>query len=880
MKKRLFSKAISAILACIMTASLFSGAIISASAAGEKVISSSHGSVLSADYGVRLCYTDLETKTLVMTGFDENFVSSADLSVEDEKWINANPYGGYIHMAGEADKPTRTVIKLNGDDGVKLDKGRLIATYKVAAKSPTNKTCLGISDKIIYNGNLEKSFDHSSDCEKIIEASGGWITVTTLIDLPDDISKLSSFEIDFHATCEHYIDDITLWYYPEKAFMINEKGALSMTVASGDSYTFAPSPSIEGWVCNGKVYRSGDTVKLSEIANQTLMALEVIKMIDIEQISLEYIFENDRAGSADGTMKVACGRENLGNANLIELLWGAEGKPLADYTPIKSAEGWEFPLEYTINKDLAIPPEADCLLLAVTDDVNTHYVSFPIPENKLHREGTLLYTAAFISDVHIGWSGLSVRPSQLAAQEEINKFGVDHVLVVGDFVQWYGEHAMAKQWDIAAKYFRGYEMPVYFAKGNHDEPNYKTTYIINKGLENYDTLFSYEYFDQWLDDWFAYSKYKKYYDIERVGEDIDYYSTEIAGHRYVFLAVPNEGYYMVGDEQLKWVEKILFEAEESGKPIFVLCHVPLENKVAHRGGGFDDESDTRLEEIFALHPSVVFVSGDSHYTMDSETQNTVNGGLTSPSYINDGAVVDDVWKAADESDPTSPWSKQPGDLTQGIIAEVYTDRILVRGRYFITGQWISQGLSEVTYNTTCPIEKFEVTKEICEDGSITLTTDHKVTDGLTYSWYLDGELQAETGATITLPADYAGYIAVRATDADGHYRSELYDSLDEISEPVAETETTEAVTTETPTEITTEAPTEITTEKATSNETEDKTEAPDTDKQTEGKTETPTESETDAPTSQGCGAGLAGAGVIATAAAAAAVIAKKKKEEE
>ena len=890
-KSNLIKKILSAIvLSCL----LLSASAVSISAANTiTVINQSDGASIDAEKGVLLCYTDLNTKTLVMTGFASDLISSVTLTVEDEAWINASPYGGYIHMKGTAGTPTRTVVTFNGGDGVTLGVGRFTTTYKAAVvKGSTAATCTDIFEKITYNENLSATYNHKDDCARLIAVADGWADVLATFESPSDMTKLISYEIGLNSANDQYYDNIEIWFYPENAFITDKNGTLSMTLVDSDSYTFPTTSGIAGWVCDGKIYRAGDTVNIDELSQKTLTALESINMIDTEKITFEYKYENDRAGSADGTMTVSFGSQIRRNIKLVELLWGYGNEsdgyaPLADYTPLKSAVGTDFPLTYTLDKDLAIPPEANALLLAVTDDVTTHYIASPIPEHKKHPDKEPLYTVAFISDIHVGWSGLSLRPSQIAAQKEINKFGVDYTVVVGDFVQWYGEHAMAKEWTIAAKYFRDFEMPVYFTKGNHDEPNYKTAYIINKGLENYDTLFSYEYFDEWLDNWLKYSKQKGYYDVERVGSELDYYATEIAGHQYVFLAIPNEGYYKIDEEQLKWVEKVLFEAEESGKPIFVMGHVPLEHKVAHKSdkwkGGY--ENDELLEEIFALHPNVIYISGDTHYTIDSETQNTVNGAQLTPSYFNDGAVVDDVWKAADESDPTSNWSKQPGDLTQGIIAEVYDDRILLRGRYFITEQWISQGLSELTFRETCPIEKFEVEKQTTADGELLLTVNHKNTDGLTYSWYLDGELQSEHGASLTLSPDYAGYIAVRATDENGNYRSELYDSLAEIKDFEVETETTEITTQET-TEVTTETPTETATGAPLDQTTEESDEKPT---EAESKTETESNAETDdkngaetnANTSGGCNSSLSTASsVIAATAAGVAIALKKKKRDE
>ena len=222
------------VVTCILLSAL---TIPAFSADSATIISQTGGSTIDADKGVLLCYVDFETKAVEMTGFEDDLLSTADITVEDEKWINSNPYGGYIHMAGHPNKPTRTVIRFNGSKGMDLGKGTIVATYKVAAKEPTETNLFSLSDKITYNNGLTYSVKHESELESIFNAAGGWVNITTVITLPENIDNLLSFEIDYHATCYHYIDDIKLWYYPDDAFIVNKAGSLSMTIPSGVSYT-------------------------------------------------------------------------------------------------------------------------------------------------------------------------------------------------------------------------------------------------------------------------------------------------------------------------------------------------------------------------------------------------------------------------------------------------------------------------------------------------------------------------------------------------------------------------------------------------------------------------------------------------------------------
>jgi len=548
--------------------------------------------------------------------------------------------------------------------------------------------------------------------------------------------------------------------------------------SSGDNYAYyyIDLTTEKDWVGSTINYIRIDPI--NEIGNVEVDSIRFISTkkgmaLDDTLMSLTYDFENTEKGYADGTITLDFGDQDANIAKRVNLYWANGNKEdgytiLPDYTVIKSDAGIAFKQPLVINKELLIPEEATALLAKVTDGVRTFDLVCEIPESKLPEPfGEPLYTAYFASDFHLGGWGSNPNPNvrQAAARTNIMESGAEFLVVSGDICQWYGEIAKSDEWRFATEYFKEFEMPVYMVKGNHDEPNYPSGYVMPIGYK----YFSYDFFDSFLYDWIKYSEEKDYYTVDRIpGED--YYHTEIHGHHYIFLSVPDLGYYAFGDEQLEWFENILYENEESGKPIFVFGHVPANGKLnfqigTTRGTITDFE---KFEAILNRHPSAIYTSGDSHYTLNTFLINVNNGKGELPSYMNDGAVIEAV-KSVNEAVPYSSLKAIEGHNAMGVLALVYEDRVLLRARDFMNNKWISIGLSHVTFKEKCPIPEFTV-----KDENGTLTVENPV-ENITYTWYINGD-EAGAGSSITLEKDFVGFVAVRATDASGNYRSELIDT--------------------------------------------------------------------------------------------------------
>jgi hypothetical protein len=87
--------------------------------------------------------------------------------------------------------------------------------------------------------------------------------------------------------------------------------------------------------------------------------------------------------------------------------------------------------------------------------------------------------------------------------------------------------------------------------------------------------------------------------------------------------------------------------------------------------------DARLRQLLKDNPSVFFFTGHTHSTMNSA--NSMYGGGKKAVMFNTGSVGD-LW---------IPTTGDSLEGSQGLYVQVYGDTVLVRGRDFVTGQWVA-----------------------------------------------------------------------------------------------------------------------------------------------------------------------------------------------
>ncbi len=148
-----------------------------------------------------------------------------------------------------------------------------------------------------------------------------------------------------------------------------------------------------------------------------------------------------------------------------------------------------------------------------------------------------------------------------------------------------------------------------------------------------------------------------------------YYYKVIDGCYFITLAIEeltvNET--VVSQEQLTWLKGVLDEAKAADAPAFVLNHHPMTYVTG--------DNKNVIYDVLAGYDKVMYFHGHIHNKLEKSSFYDVIG-IPSFNLPRSTEVVE----------------YEPGD---GIVVEVYENEILVRGRNFITGEWL-EGL-EYTY---------------------------------------------------------------------------------------------------------------------------------------------------------------------------------------
>jgi len=211
--------------------------------------------------------------------------------------------------------------------------------------------------------------------------------------------------------------------------------------------------------------------------------------------------------------------------------------------------------------------------------------------------------------------------------------------------------------------------PIFMATGNHDVGLGEWEDRISRFLSN--TAMKGPYHDHWIE-----------------------------GHHFIFLGTEENLplHCALSEEQLAWLDERLSEqasdqAQHITRPAFVFLHQPIMNTTA---GSFLEQDwygvreDEALRTVLAKHPHAIMFTGHTHWEL--EAANTYFPGTSTlhetrlPVMLN-AASVAYLWTDEDEHK----------DGSQGYFIEVYQDRVLLRGRDFITRSFIEAAQYEVKF---------------------------------------------------------------------------------------------------------------------------------------------------------------------------------------
>ena len=283
-------------------------------------------------------------------------------------------------------------------------------------------------------------------------------------------------------------------------------------------------------------------------------------------------------------------------------------------------------------------------------------------------ESQKLLTVDIISDTHIGASGASGVVRSCIQRIESESGSVDALIIPGDLTNGGDEPEFAEFYNI----LNTYSGSAIVANGNHDYGSFSST-DIHRPIA---------------------LKYRNQY--KGISSDKNYYSTDIKGCKVIVLGdegnKPNSG--TISREQLDYLRSEVAEGAKDGAPVFVIAHWPLRNTNGERfswpiipGGAFSKSTSDEILSILSAYPNVFYISGHLHAGL--------NGRLTRT--ILNACCVEKHNGVTCINAPSCGKSNHMGYFGKGtgMRMSVYKDRVIIEGRNYESGEWLTRYVYDV-----------------------------------------------------------------------------------------------------------------------------------------------------------------------------------------
>ncbi len=344
-----------------------------------------------------------------------------------------------------------------------------------------------------------------------------------------------------------------------------------------------------------------------------------------------------------------------------KLAWGAGGAPLKEYTGLAVFQPGEEEYLYELPEHIYIPREAEQIVVeSYFNEIVLDTAVFDLPAAERSEK---LYEFQAVSDFQLGGAA---SPTQHDRTEEafrqIREISPDTsgIFVVGDMT----DHGYAEEYEemlsIIANIYPETVPDIYYAIGNHESYTGQT-------YEEMLTLFA------------AYT-----------GNERAYYSVDKEGTKFIVLGSVKASDTVgvrceLGSAQLNWLEEQLREAGKDDA-VFIFLHQPPKNTVSgsltslgQTWYGLNDSEDAALRRVLKNYPNATLFTGHTHWHLESE-QPALFGEGKDANFFNT-ASVGYLWQGEGAG------SAYAG--SEGLFVEVYKDYVVVRGREFERGQWLS-----------------------------------------------------------------------------------------------------------------------------------------------------------------------------------------------
>lgn len=302
----------------------------------------------------------------------------------------------------------------------------------------------------------------------------------------------------------------------------------------------------------------------------------------------------------------------------------------------------------------------------------------PAPSSALHTPQPIL-SFPVISDIHIQAPELKTGQKFAAALQDLHTVSpaADALVINGDLTD--GEPADYQK--LKETLARNPHPPrIYYTIGNHEF--FKAWHGKNRARAS-------ATFPNGETDRASIARF-----LSLTGEKSVYHAKVIKGHTFVFLGSEQyrqsnpsnlEDAYL-SKKQLDWLEQTLTKAAQTRKPIFVFLHQPLPYTVS---GTHTCCTNNRavvqheaLRDILNRFPEAILFTGHTHWELKLP-KTLVQENFT---MVNTSSVVQ-PW-----TDNGQPGSGTPvkGEASEGLVVNVYTDRVEVKGRSFTRKSWIQE----------------------------------------------------------------------------------------------------------------------------------------------------------------------------------------------
>ena len=245
---------------------------------------------------------------------------------------------------------------------------------------------------------------------------------------------------------------------------------------------------------------------------------------------------------------------------------------------------------------------------------------------------------------------------------------LDAFVIAGDIT----DHGYEEQWQKTEELLTSYDLAdnIILAAGNHD------TWTRAEQGKTFKDLFT-------------------EYSSRITGREIKelYYSLEVKG--YTFIVLCSEGDNVSGyfsDTQINWLKAELKKAAEKDKPIFVICHWPI-NQTHGLPQSFGDEDYNEMtggmgaqgdiiEKALKEYDNVFLISGHIHAQLSNAETKEQFGYQNLESY---GSFHSLNLPRVNTLSPVGyHW------LGVGYNIEVYDDEVVFRARNYFSGNWIPE----------------------------------------------------------------------------------------------------------------------------------------------------------------------------------------------